>query len=310
MARPFHTGFDTGARARTWSRVRTSSWASLIVVGAGCVDAPSPSSPDDTVTVLPIIDMHTHLHPTTEEINAKYIDDFVAAAVANGVAKVVIGLNARHKHHRPPMYTTEHDEWVLAVAENHPGVVIPALGGFDPTQPDAVLYVREQLETGQWGIIGELDVRNQFKETTVPANSDNLMQIYALAGAHGVPVLLHFDADYGTSASEGDAELNEALAEHPDTDFILAHGCGPTLVERIATYDNLYCEHKFGSIAAGIATDRVVLGTDMQIPFEDTEIAGENYAERIIGVRASIAEWDEPDQQLAATATPSRLLGF
>jgi Amidohydrolase len=215
---------------------------------------------------LPIIDTHAHIWPDTEAKNTQYIQQLVQVAISAGVGKILLGLHARHVSQRPPTYSTNHDKWILTLAATYPDIIVPMLGGFDPADPKASDYVDAELTSHPaWKGIGELDLRNKPKQTVTPANSKEMMEIYAVAAKHKVPVLIHHDVDYGTKAATGLAELKDALTKNPNTKFIFAHGCLPELME---DHSNLFCEFEIGGkedIPAKFA-DRVILGTDIQSP--------------------------------------------
>ncbi|HED03326.1 MAG TPA: hypothetical protein ENI60_00955 [Candidatus Fraserbacteria bacterium] len=218
----------------------------------------------EAVKMPPIIDTHVHIWPTTEAENQQYIDQLVDAMVRSNVKKVALGLNARHISQRPPTYSPEHDQFVLAAYQRHPSRIIPMLAGFDPQDESAVDYVKTQLETGPWQGIGELDLRNEPKQTTNPADHPVMMQIYQLAAQYHVPVLIHFDPCYGISCTGGMEEIRRALRANPETIFIWAHGCP---LDLMTAYSNLYCEHESpGESLPHEFPDRTLLGTDIQDP--------------------------------------------
>ncbi len=275
----------------------------LILLGSNCTITDQTTSSD----LLPIIDTHAHIYPVSEELNAEYVDTLVAVAQANGVSKILLGLNARPEPDRPPTFSTTHDAWVLAAAKHYPDIIVPTLNGFDPADPAAVTYVRDQLATGQWKMIGELDLRNRPKKIAIPADSAVLMEIYALAATHNVPVMIHFDFDYGTERAAGLAELEHALGSNPKTTFIYAHTCSSDIVALMTAHHNLYCEQESGLIAPNVDITRVLLGTDMQVHENKPELAAEQYAQLIAKVRSAIALWSSEDQAQAASKTATTL---
>ena len=276
----------------------------LPVLLVGCGGTP-------TSDLMPIIDTHAHIYPRSEEANEEYVDALVSVAQENGVSKILLGLNARHEPDRMPIFSSIHDDWVLAAAERYPDIIIPTLNGFDPSAEEAVDYVREQLETGLWKMIGELDLRNTPKKIAIAADDAVPMAIFALAGEYGVPVMIHYDFEYGTtSRSEGIAELETALDGNLDTTFIYAHTCSMDMVTLMKAHPNLYCEQERGPIAAGIDMSRVVLGTDIQVHENRPENAGEEYKKLIDELRAAISTWSDADQAQAATQTATDLFGL
>lgn len=292
--------------------------AILVLVGAGC----SPSEPAAAVPVTPtdenvenapvpaIIDIHAHIQPSSGEANEAFVAQIVEAARAAGVTGIVLGLNARQVPQRPPTYSETHDEWVLDMADRYPDLIIPALNGFDPSADASVEYVRDQLATGSWKAIGELDLRNRVKQTVTPADHPVMLEIYKLAADAGVPVIFHYDFEYGTDKATGHAELERAVAENPQTNFVFAHSCGPQAIDLMDTYDNLYCEIERGSLPQGVDASRVVLGTDVQVngpPGRDWEAA---YAEMADGLRAILDGLDAETAEDVAHGNAERLLGL
>lgn len=258
-----------------------------------------------------IIDTHAHIYPNSEEINDEYIDSLVEVAKENGISKILLGLNARHVPDRSPTFSEVHDEWVLAAAERYPDVIIPTLNGFDPEDEDSVDYVSEQLQTGQWKMIGELDLRNKPKQTQISADNPVVMEIFALAAEHSVPVMVHYDFEYGTSSRDaGFEEFETALSENPDTIFIYAHNCGPDVAKLMGDHPNLYCEHEKGTIHSDIDMSRVVLGTDMQVHEKKPEAAAEQYTALIEELLDSISSWSEADQKQAGYETAIDIFGL
>lgn len=262
-----------------------------------------------TSQTLPIIDAHAHIWPTTEAENREYVDHLIEAMDRSNVQKIALFLNARHIWQRPPTYSTEHDQWVLAAYQRHPDRIIPMLAGFDPQDEAAVSYVKTQLETGPWQGIGELDLRNEPKQTTTPADHPVMMQIYQLAAQYHLPVLIHYDPCYGTTCSAGMEEFKRALRTNPQTTFIWAHSCPLELMEIFA---NLYCEYEFPvEHLSGQFPDRTLVGTDIQDPNlriylpDHSDISYEEAIERL---RQELARLNPQDAEKVAYKNAQRLL--
>lgn len=278
----------------------------LALLLTACSTEPASVSYDG----MEIIDTHAHIYPNSEEINDEYVASLVEVAKENGIGKILLGLNARHVPDRPPTFSEVHDEWVLAAAERYPDLIIPTLNGFDPEDEDSVNYVREQLQTGQWKMIGELDLRNKPKQTQISADNPVVMEIFALAAEYSVPVMVHYDFEYGTTRSEGFKEFETALSGNPDTIFIYAHNCGPDIVGLMNDHPNLYCEHEKGPIPSDVNMSRVVLGTDMQVHENKPEAAAEQYTALIEELLDSISSWSEEDQKQAGYETAMDIFGL
>lgn len=238
---------------------------------------------------------HTHILPTDQALNDQFIEDLIVEAQSAGVSKIGLFLHARQEPDRPPTYSEDHDTMVLEAYETYPDMIIPMLGGFDPADPDAVSYVEEQLKTGKWKGIGELDLRNQVKKTTTPMNDPTMMEIYVLAAEYEVPIFFHYDVCYETDCDSGKAEYEEAVAENPDTVFIIAHRCDEDLMKK---YDNLYCEPENldSHLPDASLLDKVMMGTDAQ--HTDLKVQGGKYSygEYIAAVRENLANLDSETQ--------------
>ncbi len=262
---------------------------------------------DDSVE---IIDTHAHIYPKSEEENDEYIASIVETAEDNNVSKIFLGLNARHEPDSPPKFTSEHDDWVLAAAELYPDIIVATLNGFDPSDPDALSYVEEELETGKWKMIGELDLRNKVKKTEIAITDDTVMGILALAGEYEIPVMVHYDFEYGTDREDGIAEFEEALDANPDTTIIYAHNCGSTIVLLMAEHENLYCEQEAGIVSNDVDISRVVAGTDMQVHENKPEKAAAQYKELIDSLREAISSLSETKQKKIGHTNAERIFNL
>ena len=256
---------------------------------------------------LYIIDTHAHIIPTDQETDDEFLAGLIALAKKAGVAKIALGLHASQEPDRPPIYSEQHDEWILAAAEKYPDMIIPFLAGFDPADPDAPAYVEEQLKTGKWKAIGELDLRNKVKKTTTPMNDATMMKIYVLAAAYDVPVMVHYDFCYETDCDTGEAEFEEAIKENPDTIFILAHGCREDFMKK---YENLYCESEGMTSTANMPStaflDRVMVGSDVQ--HTDLEVQMKySYEDYIAAVQKNLETFDAEQAENIAHGTAEKL---
>jgi predicted TIM-barrel fold metal-dependent hydrolase len=261
-------------------------------------------------TSVPIIDLHAHFYPLDQEVNATYLEYLASAAEEAGVTKIFLGLNARQEPDRPPTFSSTHDDWVLDAVAAYPDLFVPTLNGFDPEDPAAVDYVREALASGEWKMLGELDLRNRPKKTTIAADGEVVSQLYDLAAEAGVPVMVHFDSDYGTDAASGNAEMARALAAHPETLFIFAHGCRSQVVQWMATYDNVYCEFTGGSLPPSVDLERVVVGTDIQPHGPDMSAIESEYQRLVDAIRSGLSALEDADRDRVAHGTIEQLVEF
>lgn len=228
---------------------------------------------------LPIIDLHAHIIPSLgKAANEQYIANLMEASEQAFVVKTILSLHAKHKPENQegnlggnlPTYSQDHDQWIEEFYRKYPDQIIPFIGGFDPADPRAPGYVKGLLQKGFWKGIGELDLRNMPKDTKTPANTPIMMEIYKIASEFKVPVLFHYDFDYGTTVDLGRRELEDAITKNPATTFVFAHSCP---IDLMMKFNNLYCETELGvnfptedQLVQNNIFQRVLLGTDVQSP--------------------------------------------
>ncbi|WP_414730136.1 amidohydrolase family protein [Zhongshania aliphaticivorans] len=141
----------------------------------------------------------------------------------------------------------------------------PFLCGFNPTDKNADKHLRQMLETypDVWQGIGEVLTRHDdltalTQDDTPRANNEAMYRVYRVAAEFKLPVLLHSNI---TSKRERNplyvGEIEDALAAHPDVNFIWAHAGTsatlhryqdkldfllPALSKLLAAHDNLYID--------------------------------------------------------------------
>lgn len=143
--------------------------------------------------------------------------------------------------------------------------LIPFLSGFNPTDKHAADYIRRLLDHHPdfWQGIGEVFLRHDdltalTQGDTPRADSEAMMKVYRVAADHDLPVLLHSNI---TSKREHKPlyleELEKAVKDNPDVDFIWAHAGTSKEIHRhqgkldflhetverlLEEYDNLYID--------------------------------------------------------------------
>ena len=148
--------------------------------------------------------------------------------------------------------------WQVATTawERHPHRVVPFLSeAYTETLSPHASYrnpagLQELLGGGYVRGLGEVILRHSsfrliasvgggaWPATEVPADHPDLVAAYALAGRHGVPVVVHQEVAYAE-------ELERALRAAPSTTFVWAHaGHGPAAAVRplLARNPNLYAD--------------------------------------------------------------------
>jgi parallel beta-helix repeat protein len=183
----------------------------------------------------PLIDAHVHLPCGNEADCAVFESQLIEEINKAGVVKAILEDNFR--------ITPEGDELVLGIAERHPDRIIPFFSGFEPNDPNAVDYVRAQLDSGKWSGIGEILFRHSDAHATYKPNDPAMFQIYDLAEQYNVPVHFHHQPSYMTNYEDGISEIREVLEAYPNVTFIW-HVCYEA-GELAKDYPNLICEMEF-----------------------------------------------------------------
>ncbi|OGD12014.1 MAG: hypothetical protein A2Y86_01805 [Candidatus Aminicenantes bacterium RBG_13_62_12] len=200
--------------------------------------------------MLPVIDAHLHFVDFIQESDG--MRRLLQAMDAGRVAKAVIfGLPLKKKweafeKHPPHYYLDDNSrcyyfhqtddilaEAVLALPSSSRTRFAPLLCGFNPTDRYAVRDVERTLAKYPiWRGIGEVlcrhdDLTNLTNEETARVNHPALFDVYELAAARRLPVMVHHNS---TSVSIHDEyehlhELEEVLERFPRTAFVWTH-CG------------------------------------------------------------------------------------
>lgn len=187
----------------------------------------------------PLFDSHTHPIVPGQGDQAKYYDGLVQLMDQNNVAFSITHRNAQWAG-PGSTFGKDHDDWVRAAMQRHPGRILGGLGGFDPSSPDAPAYVRAQLQSGGWAYVGELDLKNPGPKTQIAINSPVMLEIAKIAAEFTVPLVYHYNVDYPSGDPQvGLRELEDALSKNPSTTYVNAHN---PVVPLMAKYSNLWGE--------------------------------------------------------------------
>ncbi|WP_347136823.1 amidohydrolase family protein [Parahaliea mediterranea] len=192
----------------------------------------------------------------------------------------------------------------------------PFLCGFNPTDKNADLHLERMvaLYPGLWQGIGEVITRHDdltaLTEGETPrANSEAMYRVYAFAGRHGLPVLLHSNI---TSKRERNplyvGELEDALAKYRAVNVIWAHAGTsktlhrfqgkmdfllPELSRLLAAHDNLYVDLSWTVL-------RPYLLDDDDRPDPDWVALVERYPERFVIGSDALGKYQKQGEKMRA----------
>ena len=208
--------------------------------------SPQPPTPEPTAIAtedLPIVDLHFHPEPAWGDLEALF-DQLNVRAAGNGASGP--------------------SSIALEQAEQFPSRIIAFGGGHEVRQlilahgeqawdlqaGEITAFLDEldaQLQAGEFRGIGEIHVNNQASnipgspQYLYPADSPLLQELFSLAGAHGVPLSIHMDAEPASVA-----EMERLLSSNRSANLLWAHTghyAEPDLIRRLLEqHPNLYCE--------------------------------------------------------------------
>lgn len=217
---------------------------------------------------ITLIDIHNH---AAENPSAVY------EWTRSGIDRIVLFGNVSE----PSAQTTDQLAWEHYRKE--PSHVYPSFSGFPMYEEEGLSIVKEKLEQGYLNI-GEVVAASSYspavsnvKWKAQNPNDGNLPQIYDLAAAYKVPVLLHIDPTNGPPIEH----LEKALEQHPDTIIIFGHANAyntpENMIQLLDKHPNLYIDFFPGFTAYNAESshtlkdfvpliekysDRVMLSTD------------------------------------------------
>lgn len=203
----------------------------LVLLG-GCAGA--PLRPD-----VPIVDYHQHLvSPTFAPIVKFPVRDgraLVAMLDAAGVQRAVVlsvGYSlADERKNLPDPARQTHDEndWTSAqVAASHGRLI--GFCSVNPLRPEALDEIERCLKLpGMRGL--KLHFGNSGVSLRDPAHAKRMAEVFAVAGRHRTPILVHMRARGGKEFGAEDAQLflDKLVPKAPDSEIVIAHfgGAGP-----------------------------------------------------------------------------------
>jgi predicted TIM-barrel fold metal-dependent hydrolase len=239
----------TGCVARPWPTRPLGEIQALCdaATSGGCV----PIAPHARPEVLPLFDAHTHLNYDMP------VETLLQAMDATGVRRMA--LIPRHYH--DDGWAT--DEPAAGYVRGHPDRFVAFVGGQrgDLYRPrdwagdhPFLAEANAKLGTGRFRGIGEFIINhygyNRYVPTTnqsetgdvrIPVDTLLMFKIMGLAARHGVPVLIHAEAEDETTR-----QMRRVLDRSPETRVIWAHDCGRADAARIAEflrrYPRLVCD--------------------------------------------------------------------
>jgi hypothetical protein len=115
--------------------------------------------------------------------------------------------------------------------------IIPLLYAFNPDEPDAWQYVKERLDTGNYGGVGEIEFQHSNLNITHDPESASMLKIYHMLNEKGLA--LHFQASIQKDPTL-EEKIFKVIQRYPNISFVWFGGCPFT--EKFLQLPNLYCD--------------------------------------------------------------------
>lgn len=211
----------------------------IVLIGSATLLGPTPAQA--TRFELPVFDVHVHLRSGQETNDLGLLQ---AAGVTAGA--LLIGSSSAFQDPATGRIVSSH---ISPAFLNATRTGYTTLRGQTASQ-----FVQSELGAGKRAV-AELALRHSNTQSAIPADDPELMEIYKVAGAVGVPVMLHYEIDdNGTTYNQEFLnQLKNALsrcqsdvaAQCANTKFIWAHlgdARGDIVSNMLRDHPNLYVE--------------------------------------------------------------------
>lgn len=179
-----------------------------------------------------LTDVHVHTMPASGHIEAAL--GLLQAMNQNGIDRAVV--QAGHMPLGKASITSQLDQIWGQISSVCPRI-ITLLYGFNPDESDAWKYVERQLNTGNFGGVGEIEFQHSNLPIKHDLESESMMKIYELLNSQGLA--LHFQADLRREPSLG-PKLVKIIKNYPKINFVWFGGC--RLDGDFSNLPNLYCD--------------------------------------------------------------------
>lgn len=178
-----------------------------------------------------------HIHTMLGGDQAKLGLELLLEMNKNGISRVVVqaGHNPLSKNHLKSLDKVWGD--ISSVCPR----IITLLYGFNPDENNAWKYVEEELNTGNFGGVGEIEFQHSNLPIKHDPESPSMQKIYQLLEDRGLA--LHFQASLRHDSSLRE-KLLKIIKDHPKLNFVW-FGC--SLDQEFLALPNLYCDTFFHS---------------------------------------------------------------
>jgi len=239
-----------------------------------------------------------HVHTSQGDNPGKFAINLLQEMNENGVDRIVI-----QPIHDPRGYNPQNKEldetWgeINAVCPR----IIPLIYGFNPDEEDAWEYVKERLDTGNYGGVGEIEFQHGNLPIKYDPKSKSMLKIYDMLEEKGLP--LHFQASFKTDPSLGE-KIFRIISSKPKINFIW-FGC--PFNDKFMSLPNLYCDSFFHSqtyIPKGIHLRKNLIATDSSAKgFSNSaysELPYNSFGEAMVEARNALADLKKSDADAIA----------
>ncbi len=138
--------------------------------------------------------------------------------------------------------------------------IIPLIYGFNPDETDSWKYVKERLDTGNYGGVGEIEFQHGSFDIKHDPESESMIKIYDLLEQKGLA--LHFQASLQKDPSL-EEKMFKIISSRPKINFIWFGGC--PISDRFMSLPNLYCDiflHSKAYLPQTNVLQKSIIGSD------------------------------------------------
>jgi photosystem II stability/assembly factor-like uncharacterized protein len=229
-----------------------------------------------------LTDVHVHTAPQFNQV--EFAKTLLEEMNANGVDRVVLQPN-----HRPAgdVARVQNVDQTWGEIGSICSRLIPMVYGFNPDLPDSWQYVKDTLNTGKYGGVGEIEFQHGTFDLSHDPKSESLLKIYDLLETKGLA--MHFQAMLNRDPSLA-GKLESVISSRPNLNFVWF---GNSLSEEFLALPNLYGETflKRAVLRSDNKLAKSMISSDSSPSgFENPSNTYDNFADAMVQIRQRLSE--------------------